>query len=280
VAVVFDTGPQLEAMLLDALPRNERGEPLPGCLALFLDRDGHLMSSTDLAVDPSGPLLQRVREKLGSDGAQVVRVGDEYFALGTKRDIGYREYVGIGAHAAVLLPLGRVPEGAARERHPLPQCTAARSDHARHDIREFTTFSTAGAWYALPTSCVLEAVDAKALQTITTAGPPWAGVILHGEEAVPVVNLATLLELPAGEVSSSVVILLRVEGRARPLGILVEALGDNPEVPGDRLLPLTTESMLVEQAIQPVNAADGLVLVLNAARLAETLFGNAARQAA
>jgi chemotaxis signal transduction protein len=127
---------------------------------------------------------------------------------------------------------------------------------------------------------VLEAVDAKALQSITTAGPPWAGVILHGEEAVPVVNLAMMLELPESEVSSSVVILLRIEGRTRPLGILVEALGDNPEVPGDRLLPLTTASMLVEQAIQPVNAADGLVLVLNAARLAETLFGSAARQAA
>ena len=276
VAVVFDTGPQLKAMLLDALPRNERGEPVPGCVALFLDRHGNLMGSTDPSVDASGEMLQRVREKLASDGAHVIRVGREYYALGTKSDIGYREYVGIGAHAAVLLPLGAVPERAAHERRPLPQCTAARSDQARHDVREFTTFATAGAWYALPTSSVLEAVDGKALQTITTAGPPWAGVIMHGEEAVPVVNLATLLELPSVE-SSAVVILLRVEGRARPIGILVEALGDNPEVPGDRLLPITTATSLVEHAIQPVNERDGLVLVLNTAHLATTLFGTQGR---
>jgi chemotaxis signal transduction protein len=276
VAVVCDTGPQLHTMLLDALPRNERGEPVPGCIGLFLDRDGHLMGSTDPSLDASSEMLQRVREKLASDGAHVIRVGHEYYALGTKSDNGYREYVGIGAHAVVLLPLGAVPERAAHERRPLPQCTAARSDHARHDVRELTTFSTAGTWYALPTSCVLEAVDGKLLQTITTAGPPWAGVIMHGEDAVPVVNLATLLDLPSVE-SSSVVILVRVEGRARPLGILVEALGDNPEVPGDRLLPITTASMLVEHAIQPVNERDGLVLVLNTTHLAATLFGTAGR---
>jgi hypothetical protein len=73
------------------------------------------------------------------------------------------------------------------------------------------------------------------------------------------------------------VILLRVEGRTRPVGILVEALGDNPEVPADRLLPITTASGLVEQAIQPVSEQDGLVLVLNTAQLAATLFGTPGR---
>ena len=284
VAVVFDTGPQLRAMLLDALPRNERGEPLPGCVALLLDRDGNVMGSSDASLDVSAPMLQRIRETLSSDGAHVIRVGDEYYALGTKRDIGYREYIGIGAHAVVLLPLGAVPERSANERRPLPQCTAVRSDHARQDIREFTTFSVAGEWYALPTSCVLEAVDAKALQTITTAGPPWAGVIMQAEDAVPIANLAAMLELPPAD-ASAIVILLRVAGRAKPIGILVEALGDNPEVPGDRLLPISVlersaATLLVEQAIQPVDAQDGLVLVLNTAQLAAALFGTSAAQPA
>jgi chemotaxis signal transduction protein len=278
VAVVFDTGPQLQAMLLDALPRDERGELLPGCIALFLDRDGNLMCSTDSAVDAAGPLLQRVRENLASDGARVILVEDRYYALGIKKDGGYREYVGIGAYGVVLLPLGSVPERGANERRPLPQCTAGRADHAR-DIREFTTFSAAGGWYALPTACVLEAVDAKALQTVTTAGAPWAGVIMHTNEAVPVVNLAALLQMPEVD-TPSVVILLRIEGRAKPIGILVEALGDNPEVPGERLLPLSVlkqsaASLLVEQAIQPVDAGDGLVLVLNTQRVGEALFGSA-----
>jgi chemotaxis signal transduction protein len=99
---------------------------------------------------------------------------------------------------------------------------------------------------------------------------------MHGPEAVPVVNLATLLELPPVD-TLAVVILVRVEGD-RVVGVLVEALGDNPEVPSERLLPITTleqsrASMLIEQAIQPVGDGDGLVLVLSVGRLGSMLFG-------
>ncbi len=280
VAVVFDTCSQLKAMLHDALPRDAHGAPLADCIAMLLDRDGNIMCSTDTSFDGAGPLLERVRQHLGTEGARAIRVGDKYYALGMKRDKGYREYVGIGAHAIVLLPLGSVPERSTNAHRALPQCTAVRTDrtdHARQDIREFTTFGAAGAWYALPTSCVLEAVDAKTLRSVTTAGPPWAGVVMHGVDAVPVVDLASLLETPNVD-AASVVILMRLEGRTRPIGILVESLGDNPEVPGDRLLPISVleqsaASLLVEQAIQPVDPMDGLVLVVNTTQLTSMLFG-------
>ncbi len=35
IAIVFDAAPQFAAMLDDALPRNARGEPIPGSFALF-----------------------------------------------------------------------------------------------------------------------------------------------------------------------------------------------------------------------------------------------------
>src|SRR5262249_54390127 len=153
----------------------------------LLDRDGHVMCATDAAFSESSEMQDAVRQCVSADGAQVRRIGEKYYAIGSRLDTGYREYSGIGARAVVLLPLGAVPERGARQRRPLPQCTAARNDHARQDMREFTTFAAAGAWYALPTSCVIEAVDAKAVQSIKTAGAPWAGVIIHGEGAVPVV---------------------------------------------------------------------------------------------
>lgn len=279
VAVVFDAARQLESMLRECLPHNERGEPLAGALAIFIDRDGEIMSSAGATPDASGTLVEHIRDHLTREGSHAIRIGNEYYALGVKKDPGYREYPGLAARAAVLLPLGTVLERGADLRRPLPQCAATR-DHARHDVHEFTTFAAGSAWYALPTSCVLEAVDARALQTITTAGPPWAGVIMHGDEAVPVVDLATLLERPSAE-PPSVVILLRLEGRSRAIGLLVEALGDNPEVPRDRLMAISlleqsAAALLVEQAIQPVNPLDGLVLVLNTKQLAGTLFGTPA----
>jgi len=284
VAVVFDAARQLESMLLECLPRDERGEPLAGALALFIDRQGKIMSSAGaIPASSSESLVRQIQDHLTREGSHAVRIGNEYYALGVRRDPGYREYPGIGARAAVLLPLGAVLERGADLRRPLPQCTGTR-DHARHDLHEFTTFAAGGAWYALPTSCVLEAVDARALQTITTAGPPWAGVIMHGDEAIPVVDLATLLERPSAE-PPSVVILLRLEGRSRAIGLLVEVLGDNPEVPRDRLMTISmleqsAAALLVEQAIQPVNPLDGLVLVLNTKQLAATLFGTPAASGA
>ena len=277
VAVVFDACAQLNAMLVDALPHDETGALTAGCRGVLLDREGRVMCSTDRSVEESAEMLEAIRTSRSSHGAQVRRIGDQYYAIGSRLDTGYREYAGIGAHAVVLLPLGAVPERGAGQRRPLPQCTAARNDHARHEMREFTTFAAAGAWYALPTSCVIEAVDAKAVQSIKTAGAPWAGVIIHGEGAVPVVDLAALLEMRNIE-EPSAVILMRLPGRERPLGLLVEALGDNPEVPSDRLLPVSvleknTQSLLVEYAIQPVNAQDGLVLVVAAEQMAAQLFG-------
>jgi chemotaxis signal transduction protein len=279
VAVVFDACAQLNAMLVDALPHDENGKLAEGCLGVLLDRDDEVMCSTDASLAESEEMLEAIRKSVSAQGAQVRRIGDQYYAVGSRLDRGYREYPGIGAHAVVLLPLGAVPERGAGQRRPLPQCTATRTDHARQDVREFTTFAVAGAWYALPTSCVIEAVDAKAVQSIKTAGRPWAGVIIHGEGAVPVVDLAAMLETPNIE-EPSAVILMRLPGRQRPLGLLVEVLGDNPEVPGDRLLPVAvaekgTAALLVEYAIQPVNAQDGLVLVVAADQLGMQLFGAA-----
>ncbi len=277
VAVVFDACAQLNAMLTDTLPHDEQGKLIRGCRAVMLDREGRVMCSTDASIAESDEMLEAIRKSVSSSGAQVRRVGDQHYAIGSRSDTGYREYPGIGAHAVVLLPVGAVPEQGIAQRKPLPQCTAARNDHARSEMREFTTFAASGAWYALPTSCVIEAVDAKAVQSIKTAGVPWAGVIMHGEGAVPVVDLAAMLDTPNIE-EPSAVILMRLPGRERPIGLLVEALGDNPEVPSDRLLPVTvleknTASLLVEQAIQPVNAQDGLVLVLAADELCTQLFG-------
>src|SRR5262249_44391643 len=141
VAVVFDACAQLKAMLIDALPHDEQGKLTEGCRGVLLDREGRVMCSTDASLEQSDEMLDAIRKSVASNGAQVRRIGDQYYAIGSRLDTGYREYSGIGAHAVVLLPLGAVPERGAGQRRPLPQCTATRNDSARHEMREFTTFA-------------------------------------------------------------------------------------------------------------------------------------------
>lgn len=57
VAVVFDSAPQFQQMLLDVLPRREDGDAYNGGFAAFVNQAGVLVASTDAAHGPAGALL-------------------------------------------------------------------------------------------------------------------------------------------------------------------------------------------------------------------------------
>src|SRR6185312_4346889 len=82
VAVVFDTAPQLAAMLRDSLPRDEHGQPLPGCVAMFLDRELRVVATSGTDVEAKELGMEWIRESGKEGHARVVRIGDNYHAIG------------------------------------------------------------------------------------------------------------------------------------------------------------------------------------------------------
>jgi chemotaxis signal transduction protein len=278
VAVIFDTAPQLTAMLQDSLPRDERGNALPGCIAMFLDRELRIIAS-NTAIDGDTLGLGWIREAARSGAARVVRVGDAYHAIGTKRDTGYREYPGVDGHAVVLIPIGKVEQQRRVARGELPQRASTRSESGKQDILELATFAAGDSWYALPTANVIEAVDPRALQTLPTAEQWCAGFLMFAGEPIAVADLTRVLGGRALE-KDRIVVVIRVPGRVQPLGLLVEVLGDVSEVPTDRLLPIDGSSdQLATLAIEPADPNAPLVMILSPERLA-TLFYGASQPAA
>jgi len=274
VAVVFDTAPQLAAMLQDSIPKDEAGRPQAGCVALFLDRDLQILSCTHPAIDVAK--LEWIRESARTGEAQVMQIGDEYLSVGTRRDTGYREYEGLGGYAVVLMPLGRVSAQTATRR-TLAQRPSGRQEGGKQDMVELATFAVGENWYALPTAHVVEAVDARSLQSLPKTQSWCAGYLMFGGEPIVVADMARLLGAPNIE-TPRMVIAVRAPGHARPFGLLVEALGDIPEVARDRLLTIDTlrnedTSMLVEFALEVADPRDPMVMVLNTARLANLLRG-------
>ncbi|HEY6922178.1 MAG TPA: chemotaxis protein CheW, partial [Steroidobacteraceae bacterium] len=270
VAVVFDTAPQLAAMLKDSLPRDEHGQPLPGCAALFLDRDLRVIATSDGDVKELD--LEWLREAGKQGHARVVRVGDNYHAVGVKPDTGYREYPGLGGYGVVMIPIGKVLERHAA-RCDLPQRATTRSESGKQDVREFATFAAGDSWYALPTGNVIEAVDARTLQTLPTAEYWCAGYIMFAGEPIAVADLAKVL----GETSLEaprIVVIIRVQGRAKPFGLLLELLGEVSEVATDRLLPIDgSPEQLATLAIEPADPQAPLVMILSPERLSLLLYG-------
>jgi chemotaxis signal transduction protein len=271
-------------MLQDALPRDERGAPLAGCAAIFLDQELRLMSATDPSVDTSKLELDWIKESAREGEARVTRCGDQYHAIGSKPDTGYREYPGLGGYAVVLTPIGAVPQKRSTGRGALPQRTANRQDSIKEDVLEFATFAVGENWYATPTANVVEAIDSDALQTLPT-GETWcAGYLMFRGEPIVVADMARLLGVAHTETARAVIVL-RTPGQGKPFGILVEALGDIPEVARDRLLPIASlyhqqAASLVEYAIEAADPQDPLIMVLSIERLLALINGTALTDAA
>jgi chemotaxis signal transduction protein len=264
VAVVVDAAPQLAAMLQEALPRDERGQPLAGCVSLFLDREQRVIAS-------SSPLEANI-PTVESGGARVVKMGETYQAVGVQPDTGYREYPGMGGYAMVLIPIGKVAQQHNRLRGELPQ-RAASTKGGKQDILEFATFAAGDCWYGLPTANVIEAVDTRALQTLPTAEYWCAGYLVFAGEPIAVADLAKVLGNTRVD-QERMVVVVRVPGRPQPFGLLVEVLGDICEVPTDRLLPIDGSSeQLATLAIEPADSNAPMVMILSPERLASLFFG-------
>jgi chemotaxis signal transduction protein len=280
IAVVFDTAPQLAAMLQDAIPKDESGKPQAGCVALFLDREMRVLACTDPAIEVSK--LEWIRDSSRTGEARVMRIGDEYHSVGVKRDTGYREFEGLGGYAVVLMPLGQISRQTAA-RIALTPRPSARQDSGKQDTVELATFAVGDSWYALPTANVIEAVDARSLQSLPKTQAWCAGYLMFAGEPIVVADMARLLGTANIE-TPRVIVAVRTPGQARPLGLLVESLGDIPEVARERLLPIDglrdqSASLLVEHAIEGTDPRDPMVMVLNARRLVALLRGETLEQA-
>ena len=96
IGIVFDSEPQFEAMLSDVLPRDEQGELLAGCFAVFADRkkmiiavanQPDLNAGDSLVIDDHFFVL-----KNGQRRSEVIQFNGINYVLGSAMSQGYREY--------------------------------------------------------------------------------------------------------------------------------------------------------------------------------------------
>jgi len=95
IAIVFDSEPELTAMLHDASPRDKAGELLQDSKTVYLDSQRKIIASTD-RNDKIGSIFDIDEELLnlanGEKQSTVITKDNELIALGISRSMGYREY--------------------------------------------------------------------------------------------------------------------------------------------------------------------------------------------
>ena len=250
IAVVFDSAPQLNAVLASALPQ------VPDAFALFIDADNNVVASTD-ASRPAGSKASIPPElraaALAGGASQLIELDGQVLAVGARGSSGYREYRGTEGRAGQrLLALVCVPLGAAGDTQDADDfgvdngaaaataATVAVSAHAAGDTIDIASFHVGRYLLGVPVASVVEAIPFGGFVRLPNASDKLCGAAIYQGSTMLIYDLHNALGIPArGKREEMLTVVLRGEN-ARPFGVLVERLGDIPAVPVADIAPVSS----------------------------------------
>lgn len=280
IGIVFDSEPEFSAMLQGAL-----GDKTD-INALFIDRSGRIISSTDpkrpigatLEIDPA--LLQLPN---GSSTSRIVIHDGHYAILGCTVSHGYREFKTSDGYREDVLAIVYKSFGEERQQagHHQGVHTLIQTDPGAPAGREFATFFVDGGLFAIDAQHVSEALPASEISPMSMGSRAERIGILalrndnDAKRFVWVFDLGHLMRGCKSEIdSSSQVIIVRRGEHA--IGLLVSELHGVPEFQPSQIVPTPlaapSTGMLVTEVIQ-ANRGDLLIQAINVDHLFAVLNG-------
>jgi chemotaxis signal transduction protein len=287
VAIVFDSAPQFNAMLVDALPRDGTGAIKRGAFGLLVEREGKIIAGSDehlrpgetIAIDPS--FLQLAP---GGRHHGFATVGNNHYAVGASASSGYREYKGPddayrnNVVALIFTPLFDVD---ARAVEAEAAAVTIRSDRMQAGLKEeIATFTIGKRLFAARAAEIVEAIDATGMVALPLMPLGMTGCLMYRGAPLPVFDMVRVLEdaAAAEQRSASQVVVMESSSGGR-FGLIVDGLGEIVEVAEDRVrfLPsmVAAEDTFADAALTADGVGDGeLVVVLRADQLYVNLAGS------
>jgi chemotaxis signal transduction protein len=263
IGIVFDSAPQLKAMLRDALPRTQAGEIVSGCVGLFVDSRMSVVAATS-EYEP-GDTIALSRDILSTNAPQTACMNGIHYAIGVRKTSGYREYTGMGVFSLILIPLGAAIERAiVRRAEPLSHRRAV----AQEPMIDIATFYCGQQRLGLGRNDIVEAMDGANLRPIPGA-PAWhAGLLMYRGTPIPVIDLGRLLHTGQSAEARNVIV---VRATGQLFGLLVEELADIPEIALSRLLPVGDlngrGAAILDRAVRPEHAEQPVLMLMNIEQL-------------
>jgi len=250
IFIVFDSQPQFEAMLHDALPKDDKGEVLHGSFGIFADKHKSIISSTNpkYEVGKTLPLDDEFFSCSGERGfSNIVKFDNDYYAVGVRCSDGYREFKSESdsykndVAALIFIHLGAanaaLVQAAAPKRHRTSIATARNESE---NTVEIATFYIGGKWLGINSELVAEAVSIKGLTTVPGSNKMLLGRTNYHSRTIDVISLREELGLPSCELGEDAQIVVvkqkSIDEKAdRHYGVVVDELGEIPEVPTSRI---------------------------------------------
>ncbi len=288
IGIVFDSEPQFEAMLLDALPSKDGG------CGVFAGRDGLVISSTIPALKPGSKLdLDPDFFKLpnGEGLSRIVEFGGKLCIAGCMCSSGYREYKCSGDYkndvlAFIFVELGDAKDakGSALSRQAAlsfeePSRNGSGARKSGKTV-ELASFFIGGRRMAFEKERVVESVSCDRISGYLPGAADYLeGTLTYRDEIAPVINMRVVCGLPKkpADIYSQIVILRLSHGEF--MGALVDDLDAVPEHPAELVQPVPAivagDSGYVCKIVKSHDGSNEMTLVLD-----PDLLLKAARQGA
>jgi chemotaxis signal transduction protein len=245
VGIVFDAAPQFEAMLNDALPRDGAGKVVKNAFALFIRRDGKIIASTDTRFQVGksfGHDAGVLGLAKGQGHSHIIAIDGHHYAVGATMSAGYREYKTSDGYvddiaAVCAVPLGDIRSGAGTVKRSHARDARMRRSGGSNSV-EIATFYIGGHWLGVMASDVIEAINDDGLVPPTGSnGDLVAGFKSYQGKIITVIRLNDLIPNSEECPSSNQVVVIRTQGKTC-MGLLVDSLGEIPEVEQNDIQPL------------------------------------------
>jgi chemotaxis signal transduction protein len=242
IAAVFDSAPQLAAVLSAGMPGSA------GAFALFVDADDNVVASSDaaMAAGSKAGLPAAVRAAALDGGtAQLIALNGQVLAVGAQGSGGYREYRGTEGRAGqpllalVCVPLCADDGGQGEDDVPPAASTApAAVAAATGETIDIASFHVGHYLLGVPAAAVVEAIPFGGIVRLPNASDKLCGAILYQAKTILLYDLHNALGVPARTKREHMLtVVLRGEG-GRHFAILVERLGDIPAVAVTDIAPM------------------------------------------
>jgi chemotaxis signal transduction protein len=270
IAAVFDSAPQLNAVLAAGLPATM------GAYAMFIDADNNVIACTDPDY-PAGAKAGIPETVLAAalDGGteQLIAHRGQVLAVGGRGSTGYREYGGTeGRGRQRLLALVCVPlcdgdgkpgsvdadadaddAGAATVAISAPAALTATAG----PTIDIASFYVGNYLLGVPASAVVEAIPFGGIVRLPNASDKLRGATIYQGGTMLLYDLHNALGVPArSKRDNMLTVVLRGAG-GRPFGILVDRLGDIPAVPEADIAPVSSVFMGVTPILASVVSSHG-----------------------
>ncbi len=286
-------------MLSDALPRQSDGNLVPGAFAIFAERDGRVISSTDTNLPPGARIVigaEFFNLRRGDSCSNIIIYNGCYYAVGSCMSAGYREYKSADdpyqtdVVALIFSPLSNrlIDVESLHSNRDLAIDTYAMHTSIGADTVDIAGFYLGSNWYGIHTAHVVEAIDADRLTSMPGSSESVKGCLMYQDQALTIFDLSTIVDSPTPSeerrarrttgAKRQVLILHSPKEQIR-FGILVDSLGDITEIPVSQLEPVPTmmskNNSIVDSLVKPLaTSVDRRILVVLSAEKIMNRFSN------